>query len=85
MLFCKICGDYIYDAQANQQLCQYCRLHVKRNAKSVRKRKRETAKRNQRDDRLNQFLAEAAQCGMSYGTYRAARRLGFSFDELKAN
>ena len=31
---------------------------------------------------LDSWIAEANACGMSYGTYRAARRLGFSFEEL---
>ena len=89
MLFCKICGDYIYGASRYQQYCPTCRRRLrhapKTKAKVISQRQREVSKRHQRDDRLNRFLSEAAQCGMSYGTYRAAvERFGKSFEELKA-
>lgn len=79
---CKFCGDVFETDQPNQIYCTAeCRsdyeLEKKKKAPVIVKEKK--VKRT-----IDDYIAESAACGLSYGKYKAQLRLGKTFEELKA-
>ncbi len=78
---CPNCGNIFWTASPNQKFCsESCRKRrFKKKKSDIDIKSCVTPKKS-----LQQWMDEAAQCGMSYGKYRAAiERLGHTFEELK--
>lgn len=80
---CKFCGDWFETDQPNQI---YCSAECRRDYDLEKHKKQapviviEKNKKKTIDD----YIAESEACGLSYGQYKAQRRLGKTFEELKA-
>lgn len=80
---CKFCGDVFETDQPNQIYCTAeCRsdYELEHNKEKAPPIVREKKKKRTIDD----YIAESEACGLSYGQYKAQRRLGKTFEELKA-
>lgn len=70
---CLQCGKKFL-AQSAKYCSQQCRNKAAKKAKEQRKCSKT----------LDDWLREAAECNLDYGTYRALRQAGKTYDELKA-
>ena len=74
-MICKQCHEYFLPRTAQQQFCS------KSCAVKYRRRNQPPREPNQS---LSQWIIEARECNLDYGTYRALIRSGKTFEELKA-
>ena len=85
--FCEICGREILDLTDTATNIKYCsarcRYISQLKPKNRDKRKREIKKRIEKQKRFEEIIRQADLCGMSYGKYTAALRMGKTFEELK--
>ena len=83
---CLQCGKEFVAAvnHPNQKYCSSsCRKEFHRLLPQKRRQRRQLANELANKTR-EQWIHEADECNLDYGTYRALREQGKSFDELKA-
>ena len=81
---CKLCGRNFEPHNSQQKYCsQSCSSKYQNNFTRSEEFEK-VQRREEKEKRFEKWIEEAAQCGMSYGQYRAAREFfGKTFEELR--
>lgn len=74
---CPVCGEKFYGSRGRKYCSEKCRKKRPRSEKIVKVVK--PVKKS-----LEEWIREARECNLDYGTYRALINTGKTFDELKA-
>lgn len=85
---CEVCGSE-YEGFPSSKYCALCRIKVKREQSRHRYRKPKTVKKKAAVSKpvktLEEWIREADECNMDYGTYRSlVEKGGMTFEEIKA-
>lgn len=75
---CILCEAEYETRNAGSRYCPACREYIQTGKPALWEDKPPKTGKN-----LDDWIAEAAACGLSYGNYRAALSFGKTFDELK--